>query len=77
MTRAVQITDVKTVLLTGPCSGDPYIRGSRRLRACGSNCLVWIRGHLSRPRPKCLRAMQGIERSGILEWVEWTPQVIA
>ena len=29
----MKITDVKTVLLTGPCSNDPYILGSRRLRS--------------------------------------------
>ncbi|MCX6030370.1 MAG: mandelate racemase/muconate lactonizing enzyme family protein [Chloroflexi bacterium] len=29
----MKITDVKTVLLTGPCTGDPYILGSRRLRS--------------------------------------------
>jgi len=30
---AVKITDVKTILLTGPCTGDPYILGARRLRS--------------------------------------------
>jgi len=29
----VKITDVKTVLLTGPCTGDPYILSARRLRS--------------------------------------------
>ena len=29
----MKITDVKTVLLTGPCSNDPYILGARRLRS--------------------------------------------
>jgi galactonate dehydratase len=29
----VKITDVKTILLTGPCTGDPYILGARRLRS--------------------------------------------
>ena len=33
MTQGAKITDVKTVLLTGPCTGDPYILSARRLRS--------------------------------------------
>ncbi len=29
----MKITDVKTVLLTGPCTGDPYLLAARRLRS--------------------------------------------
>ena len=33
MRTPLKITDVKTVLLTGPCTGDPYILGARKLRS--------------------------------------------
>ena len=29
----MKITDVKTTLLTGPCTGDPYILSARKLRS--------------------------------------------